>query len=116
MPTSRTISSSFEPANKNSIPLPPLPTKVVVADQVRDFQRTLAPEPRRRMKAAILGLAEGRGDILPLQANLDGLWRLRVGEHRIVYRHHLGRIEVFYAAPRSVVYEFLAAHLRELLD
>jgi hypothetical protein len=27
----------------------------------------------------------------------------------------LGRIEVFYAAPRSVVYEFLAAHLRELL-
>jgi len=38
-----------------------------------------------------------------------------VGEHRIVYRHHLGRIEVFYAAPRSVVYEFLAAHLQELL-
>jgi mRNA-degrading endonuclease RelE of RelBE toxin-antitoxin system len=67
------------------------------------------------MKAAILGLAVGRGDIKALQGNLEGMSRLRVGEHRIVYRHHAGRIEVFYAAPRSVVYEFLAAHLHELL-
>ncbi len=68
------------------------------------------------MKAALLGLAEGRGDTKPLQGNLEGLLRLRLGEHRIVYRHRAGRIEVFYAAPRSVVYEFLAAHLREMLD
>jgi len=67
------------------------------------------------MKAAILGLADGRGDIKALQGNLEGMSRLRVGEHRIVYRHHAGRIEAFYAAPRSVVYEFLAAHLHELL-
>jgi mRNA-degrading endonuclease RelE of RelBE toxin-antitoxin system len=67
------------------------------------------------MKAAILGLADGRGEIKPLQGNLEGLSRLRVGEHRVVYRHHAGRIEVFYVAPRSVVYEFLAAHLHELL-
>jgi mRNA-degrading endonuclease RelE of RelBE toxin-antitoxin system len=68
------------------------------------------------MKAAILDLADGRGDIKALQGNLEGMSRLRVGEHRIVYRHHGGRIEVFYAAPRSVVYEFLAAHLHELLS
>jgi mRNA-degrading endonuclease RelE of RelBE toxin-antitoxin system len=67
------------------------------------------------MKAAILGLADGWGDIKALQGNLEGISRLRVGEHRIVYRHHAGRIEVFYAATRSVVYEFLAAHLHELL-
>ena len=90
-------------------------TKITVADQVRDYQRALAPEPRRRLKAAILGLAEGLGDIKPLQGNLEGLWRLRVGQHRIVYRHRANRIEVFYAAPRSVVYEYLAAHLREVL-
>lgn len=92
-----------------------MPTNVTVADQVRDYQRALPPEPRRRMKTAILGLATGQGDIKALQGNLDGLWRLRVGEHRIVYRHQGRRIEVFYAAPRSVVYEFLAAHLHELL-
>jgi len=90
-------------------------TRVTVADQVREYQRALSPEPRRRMKAAILGLADGRGDTKPLQGSLEGLSRLRVGEHRIVFRHNAGRIEVFYAAPRSVVYEFLAAHLHELL-
>jgi len=68
------------------------------------------------MKAAILGLAMGRGDTKPLQGKLEGLLRLRVGEHRIVYRHKAGSIEVFYAAPRSVVYEFLAAHLHEIVE
>ena len=92
-----------------------MPTKVIVAEQVRRYQGTLSPEPRRRLKVAILGLAEARGDTKPLQGNLEGLWRLRVGEHRVVYRHNAGRIEVFYAAPRSVVYEFLAAHLHEIL-
>ena len=67
------------------------------------------------MKAAILGLAEGLGDTKPLHGSLEGLSRLRVGEHRVVYRHRAGHIEVFYAATRSVVYEFLAAHLREFL-
>lgn len=90
-------------------------TRVIVASQVREYPKSLSPEPRRRLKAAILGLAAGRGDIKALQGNLEGLWRLRVGEHRIVYRHSAGRIEVFYAAPRSVVYEFLAAHLHEIL-
>ena len=91
-------------------------TKVTVSDQVREYHRTLAPEPRRRVKAAMAGLTEGRGDIKALQGSLEGLSRLRVGEHRIVFRHNEGRIEAFYAAPRSVVYEFLSAHLRELLD
>lgn len=92
-----------------------MPTKVFIATQVLDYQRALSPEPRKRLKAAIVGLAEGRGDTKALHGNLEGLLRLRVGEHRIVYRHHAGRIEVFYAAPRSVVYEFLAAHLRDFL-
>jgi len=68
------------------------------------------------VRAAIAGLAQGRGDIKGLQGSLEGLSRLRVGEHRIVFRHTEERIEVFYAAPRSVVYEFLSAHLRELQD
>lgn len=83
---------------------------------MREYQRALAPEPRRRVKAAILGLVDGSGDIKALHGDLEGLSRLRVGEHRIVFRHHGCRIEVFFAAPRSVVYEFLAAHLHDLLD
>jgi mRNA-degrading endonuclease RelE of RelBE toxin-antitoxin system len=93
-----------------------LPIKVIVSDQVRQYQATLSPQPRRRVKAAIIVLSDGLGDIKPLQGSLEGLARLRVGEHCIVFRHRGRRIEVFFAAPRSVVYEFLAAHLHELLE
>jgi len=92
-----------------------LPTKVVVTAQVRDYQRSLAPEPRRHLKQAILGLSNGRGDIRALTDNLSGFNRLRVGQHRVIYRYHAGRIECFYAAPRATVYEFLSAHIREFL-
>ena len=57
-----------------------------MAAQVHDYQRALSPEPRRRVKIAILGLAEGLGDVKPLHGSLEGLGRLRVGEHRMVYR------------------------------
>lgn len=73
----------------------------------------LTPEIRRAMKAAILALP--RGDTKPLSDELDGLHRLRVGHHRVIFRHRAGRIECFLAAPRSLVYEYLAAHLREYL-
>jgi hypothetical protein len=67
------------------------------------------------MKAVIQDLVDGRDDIKALEVNLEGKSRLRAGQHRIVYHRHAGRIEVFYAAPRSAVYEFLAAHLHKLL-
>lgn len=93
-----------------------MPTKVTIADQVLKYLRELSPEPRRRLKAALMSLAHGTGDTKPLQGNLEGFSRLRVGEHRAVYRYHDGQIQVFYVAPRSLVYEFLAAHLHEMLN
>ena len=82
-----------------------------MAEQVREYQRMLAPEIRRAMKAAILALP--RGDTKPLSDELEGLHRLRVGSHRVIFRHRAGQIECFLAAPRFLVYEYLAAHLRE---
>ena len=93
-----------------------MPTKVIVADRVLEYQRAQAPLPRRRIKAGIVALAEGAGDIKALHGNLEGLCRLRIGEHRLVYRHRGGRIEIFYAAPRKIVYEYLASHIRELTE
>jgi mRNA-degrading endonuclease RelE of RelBE toxin-antitoxin system len=90
-----------------------LKTEVVIREEVRDYLRTLAPETRRRARAALAALP--LGDTKPLREELAGLHRLRVGSHRFIYRHHAGRIRVFYAAPRSIVYEFLSAHLREFL-
>jgi mRNA-degrading endonuclease RelE of RelBE toxin-antitoxin system len=92
-----------------------LPTRVAVAAQVQAYQRGLAPEPRRRLKQAIIGLANGRGDAKALTDKLAGLHRLRVGEHRVIYRHRGGGIECVYAAPRFTVYEYLATHVRDVL-
>jgi mRNA interferase RelE/StbE len=93
-----------------------LPIEVRVNAQVRDYQRGLAPLLRRRLKQAIAGLALGHGDIRALGEDLSGFHRLRVGEHRVVYRHGEGTIECFYAAPRKIVYEYLAANLRKSLE
>ena len=90
-----------------------MPTEVKVSEQVRAYQRALVPEPRRRLKKAIADLAGGRGDIKSLTENLAGFHRLRVGEHRVVFRYRGGTIECFYAAPRKIVYEYLAARLKE---
>jgi len=90
-----------------------LPIKIQVHERVRAYQRALPPETRRAAKAAILGLP--RGDVRALTEDLDGLYRLRVGRHRFIWRYQRGGIRVFYAAPRSTVYEYLAAHLREVL-
>jgi hypothetical protein len=85
-----------------------------VRERVRAYQRALPPETRRSAKAAILALP--RGEVEPLTDDLEGLSRLRVGRHRFIWRYHRGGIRVFYAAPRATVYEFLAAHLREVLS
>ncbi len=90
-----------------------MPIKILVADQVRDYQRRLAPEPRRKLKAAILALPVG--DTRALTEELAGLHRLRVGEHRVIYRHTEESIECIFAEERKIVYEYLAAHLSELL-
>jgi len=41
---------------------------------------------------------------------------LRVGSLRFVYRLHAGRIEVFFAEQRHLVYDLLAAHIARLVE
>ena len=88
--------------------------EIIIAVTVRDYLRSLAPEPRKLVKAAFASLP--RGDTKPLTDEFAGFYRLRVGQHRFIYRYQTGRLEVIYAAPRSIVYEYFAAHLREFLD
>ena len=87
-----------------------------VHDRVRAFQRALSPEPRRALKAGILGLAHGKGDLRALEDELAGLYRLRVGAHRVIFLYAPdGAIRCFFAERRAVVYELLAASLPELI-
>jgi hypothetical protein len=45
--------------------------KVNVSAQVRDYVRRLAPDSRRRLRAAILLLESERGDIKSLEEDLE---------------------------------------------
>jgi len=90
-----------------------LKAEPLIAGNVRDYLRSLAPEPRRLAKTALAALP--KGDTKPLTDELAGLYRLRVGSHRFIYRYQAGRLEVFFAAPRALVYEYLAAHLHDFL-
>jgi len=87
---------------------------VFVAEAVWHYVRTLAPDPRRRCKAALLALPDG--DTKELEGDYAGFFRLRVGSLRFIYRHQQGRIEVFFVEQRRLVYELLAAHLAQFFD
>lgn len=83
--------------------------KVVITQQVRDYAARLHPEHRRAIKAALAALAAGRlGDVKPLEEELDGLQRLRVGRYRIVFRYLPdGSARCFFMESRRVVYDLL---------
>jgi mRNA interferase RelE/StbE len=80
--------------------------KISASEQVAGWIRGLPPEPRRRVRTALRGLGNWKGDIKALQGELDGFYRLRVGGYRIVYRVMTGKmIQLEYADTRDVVYE-----------
>lgn len=87
------------------------------ADQVTEYVRRLAPEQRRAIKAALRVLESGKAtDTRPLEDELEGFYRLRVGKFRIVYRHvpAVG-ISCEFIEVRRLVYERFTS-LRETLE
>jgi mRNA interferase RelE/StbE len=80
--------------------------KILASDQVARWLRNLPPEPKQRVRAALKRLERWQGDIKPLQGELEGFYRLRVGGYRIVC-HMISRsvVQLEYADIRDVVYE-----------
>ena len=78
--------------------------------QVIEFASRLTPQPRRALKRALEDLREGRGDIKPLEANLSGYHRLRIGRHRLIFNYAAdGAIEAIFIEGRALVYEVFEA-------
>jgi mRNA interferase RelE/StbE len=92
-------------------------TPVRVSRQVEHFLKSLAPEPRRRLRDALRGRQKGKGDIRSLEQELTGFCRLRGGRYRVVSHYVPGREgpECFcdHAESRNVIYEHFAAILSE---
>lgn len=92
-------------------------TRVCVTTQVEEFVKSLAPEPRRKLRTAIKALADDRGDIKALEGPLAGYGRLRVTGYRVVFRERSEQgvrlIDCIYAERRPIVYELFTRLLAE---
>ena len=84
--------------------------------QVADFLRSLAPGPRKELRAALRGLEDAGGDLKALEGDLAGLTRLRVGHYRVIvqFLSESGQriARCIFAERRSVIYELFAEILR----
>jgi mRNA-degrading endonuclease RelE of RelBE toxin-antitoxin system len=80
--------------------------KISASEQVAEWLSRLAPEPKRRVRAALKGFETWRGDIAPLHGELEGFYRLRIGGYRIVFRvMRRQSIRLEHADTQDVVYE-----------
>ena len=93
-------------------------TRVELEDQPFEFIRTLAPEPRKRLRRALHELERGRGDVKALQGAFTGYWRLRAATYRVVFRYAIDRgqrvARCIFVENRSVVYDLFAEQLQAL--
>lgn len=94
--------------------------KIELEQQVVDFIRSLAPEPRRAFRDALRKLQREEGDVRALEGELDGFYRLRVMRYRLIFfyspRGRSRRIRCVYAAHRALIYEIFAQELHALLE
>jgi len=92
-------------------------TKIRVETQVEAFVKSLAPDPRKRLRLAIKGLAEGKGDIKWLEGNLAGYGRLSVAGCRVIFKERAERgsriIDCIFSERRALVYEIFVRLLSE---
>lgn len=90
---------------------------VRVQQEVVDYLRRLAPEPRHALRLAIKALAHEKGDIKALTDDLDGFQRLRVGSHRVIFEYEIiddqRVITCVFAGPRKWIYEVFQSRLLE---
>jgi mRNA-degrading endonuclease RelE of RelBE toxin-antitoxin system len=92
-------------------------TEIRIESQVEAFFKSLAPDPRRRLRLAIKGLANGRGNIKSLEGKLAGYSRLSVTGYRVIYKERAERgtriIDCVFAERRALVYELFVGLLTE---
>lgn len=90
---------------------------VRIQEEVVDYLRRLAPQPRHALRLAIKELAQEKGDIKALTDELEGFYRLRVGSHRVVFEYQIIAnqrvITCIFASPRKWIYEVFQSRLLE---
>ncbi len=83
----------------------PILYKLRVTDDVTHFLRTLHPELKRKIKAALKILISTPDAGKTLRDELAGLRSFRVSRFRIIYRISRRTIEIIAVGPRERIYE-----------
>lgn len=78
---------------------------------VRNLIRNLPPPVKRKVRAALTDVLDDPDCGKPLEGELKGLWSLRVGRHRVIYRPDDAGAEIVAIGPRVTIYEETARHI-----
>ena len=77
-----------------------------IPHDVADLVRHLHPQLKRKVRGALGAIAADPRSGKPLKDDLAGLWSLRVGKFRVVYRIGTGRrVELVAVGSRERIYE-----------
>ena len=83
--------------------------EVIIEEQPLAFIRRQLPDARKSLRAAIHDIERGAAFPEPLEDELEGFYKLRVEDCRLILKHESGSkaplFKVVFAERRSVVYE-----------
>jgi mRNA-degrading endonuclease RelE of RelBE toxin-antitoxin system len=83
--------------------------EVIIEEQPLAFIRRQAPDVRKKLRAAIHGIERGETFPEPLTDELDGFYKVRVENCRLILKDEPGAtaplFKVVFAERRSLVYE-----------
>lgn len=74
-------------------------------DTIRNVVRSLHPHLKAKVRAALDDIAEDPACGKPLGGELTGLWTLRIGSYRVIYRRDKDIPSIVAVGPREDIYE-----------
>lgn len=92
----------------------PSPRRLHVPADLVVFLRRLPPSIKQKVRAALDLLVDTPHEGKPLRGDLTGLWSLRVGRFRIIYRMAEHVLDIVAVGPRSTIYPEVLRRLREM--
>lgn len=83
--------------------------EVIIEEQPLNFIRRQSPDARKSLRAAIHRIERGETFPVPLRDELDGFYKIRVENCRLILKHESGEsaplFKVVFIERRGVVYE-----------
>ena len=86
--------------------MPKLPHKLLIPDDVASLVRTLHPNLKKKVRAALQAILADPSVGKELEEELKGLRSFRLSRYRIIYRISAGQqVEIVAIGPRKRIYE-----------